>query len=71
MLGSSRYDEIVTILRTSLQAEAVLLIVINGIRGSGSGCQQMEHIAPMMPDMLEAMAKEMREDNERHKKERG
>jgi hypothetical protein len=35
VIGPGRYDDVVTLLRAELEAQGVLLVVINGKRGNG------------------------------------
>lgn len=60
--GPGKYDDICTYVRDAAQAEGVLIIVINGEKGSGFSAQLTGQLAAEVPDMLENMAKQIRED---------
>ena len=59
--GPSKYNDACTAVRESTQAEAVVLLVLNGDRGTGFAVQtHSEHISAALPDLLEHMAREIR-----------
>jgi hypothetical protein len=61
--GPGKYDEIATVARESTDAMALVLIVFNGNKGSGFSVQSESDVwIKILPDMLEAMAKQIRED---------
>jgi hypothetical protein len=61
--GPGKYDEIATAAREATEAEAIVLIIANGIYGNGFSVQSMDPgIVKILPDMLEAMAKAIRKD---------
>lgn len=63
MIGPGRYDDVCSVLRKELQADGVVVIVINGCRGSGFSAQaDAALMASRVPDALEVVAAEMRRD---------
>lgn len=61
--GPGKYDAECTVARTSTQAEAVMLIVLNGHRGSGFSVQtDNPFLLPYLADVLEAAIMQMRRD---------
>lgn len=57
-----KYNEACTIARETAQAEGVALIVVNGKNGNGFSVQATPRILLALPDILESMAKAIRED---------
>ena len=61
--GPGKYDAIATAAREVTNADAIVLIIANGIYGNGFSVQAMNpEFVEKLPDMLEAMAKQIRED---------
>jgi hypothetical protein len=60
--GPGKYDDLCTHIRTLTQARGVLLIVIDGGRGSGFGCQATADITLRLPELLEDVAAQIRQD---------
>lgn len=61
--GPGKYDAIATAAREVTKADAVVLIIANGIYGNGFSVQSMNpEFIEKLPDMLERMAKQIRED---------
>jgi hypothetical protein len=61
--GPGKYDDIATQARESTNATAVVLVVYNGDKGSGFSVQsESDDWIRILPDILEAMAKQIRED---------
>lgn len=59
--GPGKYDDFVTHVREQAQAEAVLLIVFNGNRGSGFSMQARGHMPPaQVAAILEDTARQIR-----------
>lgn len=60
--GPGKYDDICTVVRVTTQAEAVIMLVINGSRGSGFSVQM--HSRAMEPTelarLLESTAEQIR-----------
>lgn len=60
--GPGKYDDACTVARESTQAEAVVLLVLNGDRGTGFSVQSHgEDISAALPDLLEHMARQIRQ----------
>lgn len=61
-IGGGKYDEACTLARTLTNARALILIVIDGHQGSGFSVQTTdENLQYKLPEMLELMAREIRE----------
>jgi hypothetical protein len=59
--GPGKYDDACTAARESTQAEAVVLLVLNGDRGTGFSVQALgQDISAALPDLLEHVAREIR-----------
>lgn len=59
--GPGKYDAEATLVREQTQAQAVVLIVCNGNRGSGFSVQAHGDMPPLMvADLLELLAKGLR-----------
>lgn len=61
--GPGKYDAVCTVARGMTNAKACIVIIQDGIYGSGFSVQAEEHILGQVPDMLEHMAKQIRETN--------
>ena len=53
--GPGKYDDICTVARERTDAQAAIVIIINGVLGSGFSLQS--DVVVQLPDMLETMAK--------------
>lgn len=60
--GAGKYDDECTQARATTEADGVVLIVLNGKKGSGFSVQAPGPVLEMMPDMLEGLAQQIRED---------
>jgi hypothetical protein len=61
--GPGKYDDIATLARKATEADAIVLIVANGLLGNGFSVQTIRpELIKTLPDMLEAMAKIIRKD---------
>ena len=64
-LGPGKYDDLCTYVRDQVgitdQGGGVLLIVLGGNRGSGFACQADLEITKRLPDLLETLAKKIRQ----------
>jgi len=60
--GAGKYNEECTKVRESTGADSTILIVTNGIKGSGFAVQATPADLVRLPDMLEMMAKKIRAD---------
>jgi len=62
MNNPGKYDDICTMAREATQADGVVLIVMNGIKGGGFSVQAPPEILIYLPSMLTYIAKEIQED---------
>jgi hypothetical protein len=62
MIGPGKYDDVCTAARTTTKAAGVILIVIGGERGSGFSCQTDAATLLALPDLLETLARQIRDD---------
>jgi hypothetical protein len=71
MIGPGKYDAVCTVAREATKAEAAIVIIINGDKGSGFSVQGDEHATVTMENiitLLMTIAAEMRNDIERLKR---
>ena len=61
MIGPSKYDGICTMVRHMAGAEGVIVIIVNGDKGSGFSVQLNPLMSLAIPEILERIAKEIRE----------
>ena len=61
-VGPGKYDEQCTTARVETEAEAAVLLVINGNKGSGFSVQAPPDVLLALPDILRQIAKSMEED---------
>ena len=64
-LGAGKYDDEVTALRERYHAEGVILLVIGGDRGEGFSVQASLETTLRLPEILENLAAQLREDRAR------
>lgn len=62
MIGPGKYDDLCTHVLDEAKAEAVILIIRNGVHGDGFSMQATLPVLLTLPDMLEFLAKEIRAD---------
>jgi hypothetical protein len=60
-LGPGKYDDACTLAR-SVTGGQVILIVLGGGRGSGFACQCEENSLHKLPELLESIAGQIRQD---------
>lgn len=60
-LGQGKYDDLCTHVRDMVGADGAAVIIFNGVQGSGFSVQAPLEIQLGLPDMLEHMAREIRE----------
>ena len=61
-LGPGRYDQLCTRVRELAEAECAIVIIVGGNLGSGFSVQMTNSAyAEKLPDLLESMAKQIRE----------
>lgn len=59
-LGPGKYDDLCTYVREQTDADAVIVMVVNGKLGSGFSCQADFVTTAVLPDMLESLARQLR-----------
>ena len=59
-LGPGKYDDLCTDVRLKAEAEAAIVIIINGKHGHGFSCQANILITRELPTLLENVARELR-----------
>jgi hypothetical protein len=64
MLGPGKYDDVCTELRDKTKAEAAIIIVIEGEKGSGFSCQAPLPVLAGLPAMLRSMARQIEADQQ-------
>jgi hypothetical protein len=60
-LGPSKYDDLCTYCRRQAQADGALVIILNGKHGNGLACQADLETTQALPDLLEAIARQLRQ----------
>jgi hypothetical protein len=58
--GKGKYDALCTEVRVKSGAEAAIVFVVNGDKGSGFSVQGQLETTSELPDMLDLVAKEIR-----------
>lgn len=64
-IGEGKYDAICTQIREDHNADAVVVVIINGHRGTGFSVQASPIAMLKLPDAFHNMAEEMRRDVEK------
>jgi hypothetical protein len=67
MMGPGKYDDLCTLVReragiTEDSGGGVVLIIFNGNKGNGFACQTDPEILLLLPDILQNVARQMREE---------
>jgi hypothetical protein len=62
--GPGKYDWLATRVRTDAEAGLVAVIVIGGTLGDGFAVQGSLELVRQLPELLEAMARNIRAENE-------
>lgn len=62
MLGAGKYDDVCTKVRIKTQAKGAIVIVVDGNKGHGFSIQMPLPELLKLPDMLEYMAGQIRQD---------
>jgi len=62
MNGPGKYDDVCTMVRERTEARAVLVVVIDGKLGNGFSFQGDPLSLASVPEMLEDVARQIRED---------
>ena len=60
--GPGKYDDICTTVREQTQAAAAIVIIVGGTKGSGFSVQATGHELAQLPDILEHLARQIRQD---------
>jgi hypothetical protein len=63
--GPGVYDGFCTMVREANDARCVVLLVVGGDHGNGFSVQAEENFHGMVPDLLEAIARQIRVDRAR------
>lgn len=66
MIGPGKYDSICTLVREQTKARGAIVIVIDGHLGGGFSVQADFNTTLKLPEILETMAKEIRQSFETH-----
>lgn len=61
MIGPGKYDDLCTTVRKKAKARGAIVIVLGGNKGNGFSCQADLASTLMLPDLLETLAKQIRE----------
>lgn len=61
-IGPGKYDAACTDVREKTKAAGVLLIVLGGEHGNGFACQTAPEALLYLPELLEAVAEQIRRD---------
>lgn len=59
--GPGKYDTLCTMVREQTGASSVLLVILDGVNGNGFSCQTDLAGTLALPDLLEMVAKQIRE----------
>ena len=62
--GPGKYDTWCTLTRSGVHAEGVIMMVINGVYGSGFSCQATRRSLLQLPIILRDMADQIEKDND-------
>jgi hypothetical protein len=62
--GPGKYDEVTTFVRQVTHAQSVLVLVIGGMHGQGFSVQGTDRFIEALPDVLEDMARNIREQRQ-------
>jgi hypothetical protein len=58
--GPGKYDDLCSYVLEQAEADAAIVIVIRGNKGSGFSCQASPELALVLPDILEQVLRDMR-----------
>lgn len=59
--GAGKYDDLCTVVRERSEAQGAIVIVLGGNLGSGFSVQANIETLSQLPEMLETIAKQMRQ----------
>ena len=60
--GPGKYDDVATMALSATRAQAVIVVVIGGDRGSGFSVQALEGVVLDLPKILRSMADQIEQD---------
>lgn len=63
-LGPGKYDDLCTDVRERSAASGAIVIVVGGNRGTGFSCQATLEVLATLPELLETVAREMRQSSD-------
>jgi hypothetical protein len=61
-IGAGKYDDLCTHVREQSKARGVVVLVLEGDKGNGFSCQCDLKIMLALPNLLEELARQIRED---------
>lgn len=61
-IGPGKYDDLCSLVRERTDADGVVLIVLGGDKGPGFSCQADLVTTLSLPELLEHIARQIRED---------
>lgn len=65
--GEGKYDDVCTLVREATGGSLVMVLVVNGVRGSGFSIQSASQVGPeVVAGLLESMAKGIRAEAPPH-----
>jgi hypothetical protein len=59
-IGPGKYDDLCTLVREQAKAQGVIVIVIDGSKGTGFSCQADHLTTARLPAILESVAADIR-----------
>jgi hypothetical protein len=65
MIGPGKYDHLCTYVRQQAAARGAIVIVLGGRDGNGFSCQADPLTTNVLPELLEDIARQIREDAKR------
>ncbi len=64
-MGPGKYDAVCTVARGMSDAKAAIVIIFDGINGSGFSVQSEDCMVTKIPELLEKLATDIREINQK------
>jgi hypothetical protein len=61
-IGPGRYDDLCTLVRKKSRAQGVLVLILGGNKGPGFSCQADPLLMTVIPELLESVARQIRQD---------
>jgi hypothetical protein len=62
VVGPGKYDAECTFVRMQTKARGTIVIIVDGDRGNGFSCQGDPLLMAALPDMLETIARQIRDN---------